>query len=257
MKRDKAFTLIELLVVIAIIAILAALLLPALALAKSKAQATKCLNNNRQIGVATALYTSDFHESYPDGVQIIDTQWSSSSAWHIMLLPYLGSTTNAVRIYACPADLNGSKQTYPQNPELFQMDYRANAYMFRATNSSTPMSALRTTGVPAPSLMLMIQEHEWNSPELQIPSPDLNDWLVGWVGGQKNYRNSGFEFHNAVPIFAAADGHVGRFKCPAPTDVRPPYYPGLQDTRNGIGGAWANPPAPVCFMREVSTPQGF
>src|SRR6187401_1547134 len=76
LRAPKAFTLIELLVVIAIIAILAALLLPALAKAKERAKRISCLNNVKQIGLASQLYAGDFK-----GHLLPDTIGSPPNTW--------------------------------------------------------------------------------------------------------------------------------------------------------------------------------
>jgi len=103
--RRKGFTLIEMLVVVGIIGILASMLLPALARAKARANATKCLNHIRHIGLAATMYASDHDDELPRRGRYYTNTWAYT------LLPYYKDA----KILKCPSDSFLESRSYLMN----------------------------------------------------------------------------------------------------------------------------------------------
>jgi prepilin-type N-terminal cleavage/methylation domain-containing protein/prepilin-type processing-associated H-X9-DG protein len=140
-NRHQAFTLIELLVVIAIIAILAAIILPALAAAKKKAQQIYCLNNVKQLGLGMMLYLQDSGDKMPNiasaGMGFNESDWiywrtnppatmSDGTPATLDKSTIVGQlkTANNTAIFRCPADKDDSQRAVdnPSYPYSYSMN---------------------------------------------------------------------------------------------------------------------------------------
>ena len=233
-NRQTGFTLIELLVVIAIIAILAAMLLPALSRAKEKAKAIACVSNNRQIGLAFLMYAGDYRDFLPP----LDTgTWPAVTPdWWFKILDsgnYVTSNATSNNVWRCTvvkdSDIDPGTVAYFKSPcegygPLEGNTLTTGIIRYGKNSDGSSLGSLKTTQINRASQIWLIGDVGYPKGPPNVdkqpaayfteittkqPTP-----TAGWTVAP--YKQPAAR-HNGRANFSACDGHVESWRW---TDLR-------------------------------------